>query len=341
MAYDMDPRLLVPLGTGAVGELTTRTDADTGELTMATANHGISTGDTVNLTWDGGSRSDVTVGNVSGTTVPIDGGTGTDLPATSTDITVTSTACTPYTNFCCGAPLTLYSPDYVWDACPGNFTTYNDGLLRVQTWYSRVGSLNLEEDTGVTGADAPYYREPESPPSLVTAGHIGSIECVQFADDYLVTPNFPSQWTQPFTIGMVVKWNGTTGGVQWTICDGNNSTNRAVIFLSTTNVISYFAGSTVLGSVSPVNNDINKIVVCFDGVNSYINVDETIDTGDPGSGALDGFSLGQRQTTLGGTAYWGGVMAECALWNKALTQSESNAVIDWWDTKWTSSITRP
>lgn len=73
------------------GVLTTRTDADTGSLTM-NAGHGITTGAKIDLYWanaDGtrGVRRNVTVGTVATNVVPIDLGTGDDLPIATTAIT--------------------------------------------------------------------------------------------------------------------------------------------------------------------------------------------------------------------------------------------------------------
>jgi len=68
-----------------IGQLTTRTDANTGTLTMTTG-HGITTGATIIIFWTGGSRRSV-VGTVSVISVPIDLGAGTDLPANLTAIT--------------------------------------------------------------------------------------------------------------------------------------------------------------------------------------------------------------------------------------------------------------
>jgi hypothetical protein len=78
--------LSVPSPNG--GPLTTRTDADTGTVTMDDSGHSIETGDTVNVYWAGGERIGMTVGTVSGTSVPVDGGSGNDLPAQDTDVFV-------------------------------------------------------------------------------------------------------------------------------------------------------------------------------------------------------------------------------------------------------------
>lgn len=73
------------------GILTTRTDLDTGSLTMDSASHGIATGNKIDLYWtnaDGtiGSRRGMTVGAVAGVVVPIDLGLGADLPVAATVI---------------------------------------------------------------------------------------------------------------------------------------------------------------------------------------------------------------------------------------------------------------
>lgn len=70
------------------GSLSTRTDDETGTLTMD-AGHGITTGARLDIYWDGGERRGITVGTVSGTSVPIgadDSGAGDVLPAQDTDI---------------------------------------------------------------------------------------------------------------------------------------------------------------------------------------------------------------------------------------------------------------
>lgn len=74
------------IAAAKAGTLSVRTDANTGTLTMASG-HGITTGARLDLYWSGGRRYGVTVGSVSGTSVPIDLGAGDDLPAVDTAIT--------------------------------------------------------------------------------------------------------------------------------------------------------------------------------------------------------------------------------------------------------------
>lgn len=72
------------------GQLTTRTDNDTGTLTMSSG-HGITTGARLDIFWEEagvkGSRYGVTVGTVATNSVPIDAGAGDNLPTNLTNIT--------------------------------------------------------------------------------------------------------------------------------------------------------------------------------------------------------------------------------------------------------------
>ena len=78
--------------------LTTRTTATSGTIT-APASHGVTTGATIDLVWSIYSapyniakiRRDVTVGTVSGTSIPFSGGEGDDLPAAAEIVYVPTT----------------------------------------------------------------------------------------------------------------------------------------------------------------------------------------------------------------------------------------------------------
>lgn len=67
------------------GTLTTRTDNDTGVVTMTSGAHGLVTGDKVNVFWAAGSRHAMGC-TVAGSAVTIDVGTGTNLPVESTAV---------------------------------------------------------------------------------------------------------------------------------------------------------------------------------------------------------------------------------------------------------------
>jgi hypothetical protein len=82
-------QLEIPVPAGAAGTLTTRTDNETGSLTMTSGGHGITTGSKIDLYWAGGARYGITVGTVSGSVVPIgadNSGTGDNLPTAATAI---------------------------------------------------------------------------------------------------------------------------------------------------------------------------------------------------------------------------------------------------------------
>lgn len=84
--YDTGIVVDVSIAAAKVGSLTTRTDDNTGVLTMA-ASHGITDGVKLDVYWDGGRRYNMTVGTVSVNSVPIDGGSGDNLPTAATAIT--------------------------------------------------------------------------------------------------------------------------------------------------------------------------------------------------------------------------------------------------------------
>jgi hypothetical protein len=74
------------LAAAKSGTLTTRTDADTGILTVASG-HGFNTSDRIDVYFSGGYRYGMNVTGTTATTVSIDGGTGTDLPALNATVT--------------------------------------------------------------------------------------------------------------------------------------------------------------------------------------------------------------------------------------------------------------
>lgn len=76
----------VTVPKGQAGTLTARTDANTGAATLSTG-HGIETGHVVDVVWAGGSRKRMAA-TVSGNVVSLEGGSGTDLPVTTTAVTV-------------------------------------------------------------------------------------------------------------------------------------------------------------------------------------------------------------------------------------------------------------
>jgi hypothetical protein len=77
----------VTLPAGKSGTLTTRTDDNTGVVTVASG-HGITASDTVDVYWSTGRRYGVDVTATDATTISIDLGSGDNLPASSTAVVV-------------------------------------------------------------------------------------------------------------------------------------------------------------------------------------------------------------------------------------------------------------
>lgn len=78
----------VSIDPGDTGSLITRTDANTGVVTVDDSGHAIIQTDRVDVYWSGGCRRGMEVTNVSGALVTIDGGSGDDLPIQGTTLTV-------------------------------------------------------------------------------------------------------------------------------------------------------------------------------------------------------------------------------------------------------------
>ena len=77
----------VTLPAGKSGTLTTRTDDNTGIVTVASG-HGITASDTVDVYWSTGRRYGVDVTATDATTISIDLGAGDNLPTQSTAVVV-------------------------------------------------------------------------------------------------------------------------------------------------------------------------------------------------------------------------------------------------------------
>jgi hypothetical protein len=76
----------ITLPAATAGTLTTRTDNDTGVITVAS--HSITTDDTVDVYWSGGRRYGVDVTAQDATTISIDIGSGDNLPIATTAVTI-------------------------------------------------------------------------------------------------------------------------------------------------------------------------------------------------------------------------------------------------------------
>lgn len=74
------------LNAAKEGDLTTRSDDNTGTLTMD-AGHGFTDGQIIDIYWSGGVQRSAVIGTVSVNSVPFDSGIGDNLPADETAIT--------------------------------------------------------------------------------------------------------------------------------------------------------------------------------------------------------------------------------------------------------------
>jgi hypothetical protein len=119
---------------GQAGTLSTRSDDDTGVITMTDSGHTITTGARVDLYWTVGGVAgmcrDVTVGTVSGSSVPIEVASGDALPAQTSAITV----CIPE------------ELDIVVDG---------DQIAAIALYSVSVGQVSFVEDSDVEAASFP------------------------------------------------------------------------------------------------------------------------------------------------------------------------------------------
>lgn len=70
------------------GTLTTRTDNDTGVITVTDDEHTIKVGHKVTVSWSSGIRRKMNVTAVTGTAITVDAGSGNNLPSSSTSINI-------------------------------------------------------------------------------------------------------------------------------------------------------------------------------------------------------------------------------------------------------------
>ena len=75
------------VSAGESGDLTTRTDADTGVVTLDDSGHAFVTGDKADVYWTAGCRRGMEV-TVTGNEITVDGGEGDDLPSQDTEVTL-------------------------------------------------------------------------------------------------------------------------------------------------------------------------------------------------------------------------------------------------------------
>lgn len=181
---------------GTLSTLTTRTSDSVGTIT-APSGHGVTTGATIDVYWaldftsyqTSNIRYGMTVGAVSGTSIPVSGGTGAVLPASSAPIFV------PTTN----SALWEYSADwnstaqatYEWTGTlttrssdsagvvtldGGMVTSFNTALAKTATSYPDVrglkwaaGEIHTLTVTNVTGNDVTFSGANTTLPAISTS----------------------------------------------------------------------------------------------------------------------------------------------------------------------------
>ena len=155
---DLTVAAQVTLPAGKSGTLTTRTDDNTGQLTVASG-HGITASDTVDVYWSGGRRYGVDVTAVASTTIDIDLGSGDNLPAAATAVVVCKqvvanvmidgdNAKLVVVNFAVPGTSTAKSRVTFFDAVSGGGSAVGSGLDL---------AANEPSVTDVTGGDANGY----------------------------------------------------------------------------------------------------------------------------------------------------------------------------------------
>lgn len=130
----------VSIPAAHVAALTTRTDNDTGDVTITGTNL-ISTGNRVDVYWDGGSRRGMTAGTVAGQSVPIDGGAGDNLPAQATALQVAVS--NEYELVIDGDDMVAFA---LWGQAQGLFTFADSGDVEIWAVELEAGVVYLWDD---------------------------------------------------------------------------------------------------------------------------------------------------------------------------------------------------
>lgn len=322
MSYEHDWRRFRPkTASGLVGILTARTDADTGEITMSSANHPVETGDTVDVSWAGGSRTDMTVGTVSGSTVPIDGGSGDDLPATSTPVVV---VVQPVVVPTCSNILSL-SPYAYW--CPidaDSITLYGTSpTQRITTWADQTANgHDLQKEASFAGGATLNGLSSEQLNGLNGVSTISGSNRVDFGEVL----------SQPYTIAAAMRIE-QTDTFQRNYIDGFSSPNRATIYKqSATKQLMMYAGTNVPLGLTLNDQTTLAIIAVFNGASSFANVNGVdSSTGDAGAAGLGGVIVGAKYDHASiGPATFG----EIAVFDRELDSSEIASLSSMLNAKW-------
>lgn len=317
------PRRFCPIpsaGGGSIietGTLTTRTDDNTGIVTIDNALHAIETSAAVEVTWAGGSRGAMVVGTVAGVSVPIDAGVGDVLPAQGTEVTVTVLP-----------ELGTVEPFGWWDfSKASSLTTYLDIITRISAIEDLSGNnRTLEQPVGQDG--------PQT--NVSTSNSINGRQVAVFSNGYL-TLEFGETIAQPFTFVQVFRAASDTP-LQMTYFDGIAADpNRAVLYKAPSgggDTHSLYAGTAFNSSLPPISvlDEFIQLAI-WDGASSAIIVNAgTPQVGNPGVQGLTGITVGNKWDFTGTAGFQR--LGECAFWDRRLTTQEIADVFSILNGKW-------
>jgi len=180
-------------------------------------------------------------------------------------------------------------------------TTLSAGTIT--QWDDSVGSLNL------TGGS----------PEVVSNGINGN-KSVRFdGNDVLDSATRASNISQPFTVAVVVE---TFTSAARNIFDGVNiETILRDRQGSNNDNFRLFAGN-ILDSTETALNDPSVVVAIFDGSSSKIRVNSTEFTGNAGTNANDGVTLGARGSRNDSTGDYDGDIGEVVVYDVALSGTD-------------------
>ena len=82
----------VSVAAAEEGDLTTRTDDNTGVVTLDDSGHGFEVAEKVSVFWSGGCRRRMPITDVTGNAITVDGGSGDALPTQGTAVTMAAVA---------------------------------------------------------------------------------------------------------------------------------------------------------------------------------------------------------------------------------------------------------
>lgn len=303
-------------GGAEVGNLTTRTDDDTGVVTLTNASHGIATAAAVNVAWSGGSRASMVVGTVAGVTLPIDAGVGDVLPAQDTEVTVTVLP-----------EIGTLTPSGWWDfGNAASLTTYLDSITRISEAEDLSG--NNQNLVLPSGKDGPQWNV--STPNLLNGRQTGV-----FSNGFL-TVDFGGVIPQPFTFVQCFRAGSDTPlAMNWV--DGIDGTNRIGFYKGSSgngDSFSMLAPTQAHSGLPAISVSEEFIAIaCWNGAASEIIVNGGSPVVlNPGTNGTAGLTIGQRWDFAGTAGFQR--MGECAFWDRELTDVEIASVFSILNGKW-------